>query len=183
MSDSILAGLVDKLIWTRVVCMPGAKFCQLESILFDDEFVKQFDLVIFHGGTNEIKSREPEQIVDGFVQLTRRFRRVHPKGWLGFSCLIPRPCDEDFTRDRVIQVNRMIMEWSKVNKVVVLRTFGPFMKEGQTDVSMYKPDWLHPSVYGMYPTGADKLVGFFNHQLSDSVLLPRVKDLVRMVRK
>lgn len=179
--DSITAGVVNKLVQVEVKCIPGADFRRIENTLFEPSFdLQHYDLTVIHAGTNEVRRNSVQTIVGNFKKIANRFRSQHPNGWLGFSCIIPRPCDAEFINKKVIDINQEIINWVNQNKCLYFRTFTVFRKGGKPDRDMFKPDMLHPSLTGKHGkvSGAHKLQSFFNHQLSDGMLLPRARKLL-----
>ena len=142
----------------------------------------QYDLTIVHGGTNEININRPETIVNNFETFAEKYEEVNPDGWLGYSCMIPKPCGGIFVDEIIQEINQEIIRYCDENRILHFRTYGIFSKNGKPDCSVYKYDLLHPSIErenDEKPCGAEKMQGFFNHQLSDSVLLPRARRLLR----
>lgn len=180
-SDSIFAGAAEFIKRAKVVVMPGARLHQIGDHVLHEEFdIQQFNLTIVHAGTNDIHRKSVEEIVDTFKRQVKRFRRLHPKGWLGYSCIIPRPCDSENINNKVAEVNRSILEWGSKHQIVVLKTYAPFTFGGKVVLEFYKKDLLHPGLHSSSAkgvSGARRLADFINQQLSDSVLLPRIRQL------
>ena len=169
---------------TVVACYPGATISKIADRLFDPSYPLQtYDIVILHVGTNDIWSRSADEIEDEFCRVVRKFRLVHPTGHVGFSCLLPRPRDEWFSKEKVINVNENLIRWCALNGCCCLRTFGPFTKNGRARKELFKQDGLHPSARGRRPTGLEVLTTFFRQQLSLATLRPRVQQLEKALRE
>ena len=175
--DSILRN-VDHIKDTVVDCHPGATIARLTERMMDPRYqLHKYDIVVVHVGTNNIWSDSKIEIQRQFCELVERFLQVHPRGHVGFSCLLPRHRDEKHTRSKVMMVNEALMNWCAENGCICLRTFSPFTKNGRARRELFKQDGLHPRAVGRHPTGVEVLTNFFSQQLCTATLRPRVRAL------
>ena len=106
-----------------------------------------------HGGTVNLLKSSPPQVLEEIVQdLVPSFRHV-TLGHIAFSCVTPRPKDENTKGERVKQFNTALIQWCKENGCVCRRTVGPFLKSGRAKRSLFKEDLLHPRPKGKPMTG------------------------------
>ena len=180
--DSIVRGVERWVKVSSVRCYPGATLRDLGRRVFQNEVATQFDVIVIHGGTNDIERRSVAEIVQEFKDIVTGFRESS-QGHIGFSCILPRPRDELHSRDKVFQVNNELMSWCAKNGCICLRTFGPFSKSGWSRRELFKRDLLHPAEFrrwGCQVTGQEVLGSFLNTQLASKVLIPRVQALERL---
>ena len=175
MGDSIIRG-VNGIPDTFVDCRPGKVIKDITKIITAPDYdIKQFDVVLVHVGTNDLKQSTGPEMLEAFEQLASAFHGIHSWGWLLLSSILPRPRDEKYTRQKVHFVNNELFRKYKESEVTVLKTYSPFTKKGWADKQLFKRDGLHPAV----PDGVRVLKSFFHHQLSHKVLKPRLRDAVQ----
>ena len=159
-------------------CWPGRKLTQLVGMMKEPKRydLRGADVVIVHGGTNDLGKNTVEQMMDSVKQLVESYRRQY-SGHLGFSCIIPRPRDEGSSGAQRQAFNTQLMEFCREKGCLCLRTFAPFWKAGCPRRELFKPDGLHLRPWGPAPTGAFILQNYFRSQLSPKVLIPKLREL------
>ena len=101
MGDSILRD-VSSSENIKVDCWPGRKLEQLATDLKEPKRydLKSYEVVIVHGGTNDLARKSVESMMHFVRSLVESYRSKY-SGHIGFSCIIPRPRDESTTGARL----------------------------------------------------------------------------------
>lgn len=169
--DSILAG-VTGIRGVEVDCRRGAKIGYIQDVLCDPEYpTDTYNIIIIHVGTNHVQRESSEDIIKLFCLLLGKLQRKFPLTHVGLSCLLPRPIDELCTRSKTMSLNKGLLHMGEVQGFVVLKTYSPFSRGTWGKRELFKGDLLHP-----HPVkGVTALTDFFRQQLSESVLMPRIR--------
>lgn len=135
-------------------------------------YLKQFDMIVIHIGTNNIERDSQYAIEREFRFLIWDLRQMLPSVRIGLSCILPRPRDEgnSYIRGKVIRVNNFMIKFAKQNAMVCLRTYSPFLFRGYSIRKMFR-DGLHLS-----PKGLRCLRKFWKDQLGDQILFKRLRE-------
>ena len=175
--DSMLRDIV-RLPNTKVICKPGIKLSALADSIFTDSryALQQSDLVIIHAGTNDINTCSSTELLGTVQSIVTRYRN-ECHGHIGFSTIIPRPRDGQKLAYKVKIFNQTLLSWCALNGCVCLRTHGPFLKGGWPRSQLFNKGLLHLTNRGPSPSGAYVLKNWFRSELSEKLLLPRIKDV------
>lgn len=159
----------------RVLPKPGKDIQGLHSELKPlKEFLRQFDLIIVHIGTNNIERDSQFEIERQLRRLVWDLRQMLPGVRIGLSCILPRPRDEgnSYIRGKVIRVNNFMIEFAEQYSMICIRTYSPFLHGGFSKDGLFAYDGLH-----LRSSGLRLLRRFWKNQLGDNVLFPRLRAL------
>ena len=127
--------------------------------------LKDFDIVIFHVGTNDIDNRATfEAIISDFGNLVAICRKQKPGIRIIISAIIPRPKDHSVTDPMIRDVNKYLKQkMSKSQNFKFICTYRPFTYCGKVKLELYakKDLGLH-----LNTEGQNRLSHFFLRVIS-----------------
>uniref|UniRef100_K7EW49 SGNH hydrolase-type esterase domain-containing protein n=1 Tax=Pelodiscus sinensis TaxID=13735 RepID=K7EW49_PELSI len=126
----------------RVCCLPGAKIRDVELRL--KRIIKgagRNPLIIFHVGTNDTAKFSLERIKGDYARLGRMLKEIEAQ--VIFSGTLPVPREGQLRCDRIMMINRRLMQWCYKEGFGMYGHWEAFMDRG-----LFSRDGLHLSREG-----------------------------------
>ena len=135
-SDSI-AKHVDHIDFAEVWAYPGAHVHSLTAKIRHSLIpVGQFDILIFHVGTNDIHTLSPKDLLVEFSDLISATRELsHAR--IAISSILPRPVDFDLTGSKIKGINKEIEALCKRRHLHFISSYRRFFAYGLPIRSMF----------------------------------------------
>lgn len=157
---------------TLIVVLRGKTMCDIAKYIEDNpNTVRKYDTFTAHAGTNSIRRLSVPQFKVEYKNVAQKYFQVNPKGVLGFSCILPRPRDHEYTGWKVKQVNKWLESWCKANGFMCIRGYTQFLHCAKPIGNLFC-DRLH-----LNQDGVEVFKQFWRSELSDASIFRHKKSM------
>ena len=180
--DSILQGLLH-IKNTTTVCLSGATISSVQDYINKhQQFVMDFDVIVFHIGTNNVGNYQPvHNILDSYTNLYYCTREVNDNAVIVFSAMIPRAGDEE-PNLAICNINSSLQELChNIWRSPFLRIFTQFRCGNFIRNEFYRFNSGYPGLH-LNDFGSRRLTQYFRAQLSDkniAIILDKIQRYIR----